>query len=418
MKKLLLVIDDEDRVKILKPIVMNDFIIESTTDPHKGLEMAKTLKPDLIILDLVMPGLSGYEVIEKLKEIPDIKDIPIIIVSSLSEATDRVKAYDMGACDFITFPYDPVEINALFRLHMKHCKYHQDLKDKNKKLFVAVKQAHEANISKSNFLANMSHELRTPLHAIRGFSNLIHKKFEKLFNELEKLDDPEILDLLSKCFSPNHKIWKKQVSRWLYRINDNQNRQLNLVNDLLDLAKLESGKTYYNFKIGDLLERTLKVLERLQPMIEEKSLSITIKPSIVDTRACFDRKKIGRVIENVIGNAVKFAPKGGNIGVCIDNYLKHQKQEMVKITIKDDGIGIPENELNLVFDQFFQSSITKTGAGGTGLGLPICREIIKAHNGSITVKNAEEGGAVFTITLPRRKQSTDEDDKPIQKQIS
>lgn len=239
----------------------------------------------------------------------------------------------------------------------------------------AKEQAEAGNKTKSEFLANMSHELRTPMHAIIGFSKLGIKKIDKWDKE-------------------------KQIDN-LDEIRDSGEHLLGLLNELLDLSKLESGKMTFDMVNSNMIDTVNKVLKELYALIEQKRLIIEFTKDSDEIMAEFDPFRIAQVIRNLLSNSIKFTPEGKKIRIRV----RQDNDKNVEIAVSDDGIGIPSSELTKVFDKFIQSSKTKTGAGGTGLGLSICKEIIECHNGIIFASNNEDGGATFTFTIPGKQQT-------------
>jgi signal transduction histidine kinase len=244
-----------------------------------------------------------------------------------------------------------------------------------------------ANQAKSEFLANMSHELRTPMHAILSFSELGQKRLE---------------------VAPLNKL-----GGYFDHINQSARRLLNLINDLLDLAKLESGRMEFHIARNDLSKVLDRCLTELEPSILEKGLTQVVQSTDCSTQAEFDGLRIGQVITNLLGNAIKFSPKGKAIHIRIqtDTLPAGRRKEdagnvpALRVSIQDEGAGIPEGEEEAIFDKFTQSSKTKTGAGGTGLGLAISKEIIEGHRGRIWAGNAPQGGALFHFVIPVAAQS-------------
>lgn len=261
---------------------------------------------------------------------------------------------------------------------LKH--HHDNLQDTVNKRTIELKKALDqaqlakdeaeyANQLKSEFLANMSHELRTPMHAIINFSRIGAKRIDR---------------------------WEKEKQLENYeKISLSGERLSNLLNDLLDLSKLESGAIDYemrNYNIDSLLN---SVISEVNILADNKSLKIRSQGKDKQLNAECDKDKIHQVILNLLSNAIKFTPESKNITISHSIF-----EGKLKVSISDEGIGLPEDELEAVFNKFIQSSKTKTGAGGTGLGLAICKEIIEAHQGRIWAKNNAEGGAIFIFTIP------------------
>ncbi|GAH31182.1 unnamed protein product, partial [marine sediment metagenome] len=242
-------------------------------------------------------------------------------------------------------------------------------KEVEAKLLVAVREAETANQAKSEFLANMSHELRTPLHSILGFASFGIKKYANAKPE-------KLLDYFSRI---------KQSGKTL----------LELLNELLDLAKLESRKLKFVFEPTNLALLVNSVTNEFYTMLSEKNLAVQHEVSNFNEQVTLDAEKIKQVLRNLLNNAIKFSPDGGAIDVAIG-----RTDNSVRVSVRDQGPGIPPDELEAVFDKFMQSSKTMTGAGGTGLGLAICQEIVAAHKGRIWAENRPEGGAVFSFEIP------------------
>lgn len=248
------------------------------------------------------------------------------------------------------------------------------LKEMEKEKISHFKNAKEtaelANRNKSQFLANMSHELRTPMHAINSFSKLGAKK---------TLDD--------------------KAKDYFEKIYISGDRLTRLLDDLLDFSKLEAGKLEGNFAVNDLCKTINHVVNDVSSLLKEKS--IKIKYSGCSTYTChYDEKLIERVIMNLVSNAIKFSPPNSSIEI---NSQLIQHEGAIQISVIDNGVGIPKEELSDVFHSFVQSSKTKTQAGGTGLGLAISHEIIELHNGEIWAESpvhGRESGAAFFFKLP------------------
>ena len=238
--------------------------------------------------------------------------------------------------------------------------------------------ANQANQFKSEFLANISHELRTPMHGILSFADFGLENYATASHEK-----------LEKYFS---------------HIKISGMRLLSLLNDLLDLAKLESGQLELNYSPSSLNLITERCIAEQKSRLIELDKNITWLPESISGVGVFDEELIGQVITNFLSNAIKFTPGGAAIELLIEKTELEinidQKIPALLFLIRDDGEGLQEDEFELLFDKFKQSSANKSQKGGTGLGLSICKEIIEAHSGSISAENHFDGGAIFKFVIP------------------
>lgn len=234
-------------------------------------------------------------------------------------------------------------------------------------LLAAKDRAEEANRAKSEFLANMSHELRTPMHAILSYADIGIEKVGRVSVE--------------------------KAATYFERVRSSGQRLLVLLNGLLDLSKLESGTVELQLCEAQLGPSIQQLLDSYRPLMDKKRLSLHVDAPGVVLRA--DHDKLSQVLHNLLGNAIKFSPDGGAIRLRVVPL-----DGEVEVRVEDEGPGVPDDELESVFDKFVQSSTTKTGAGGTGLGLAICRDIIRLHGGRIWAEHGSPCGAAFCFRLP------------------
>jgi len=238
----------------------------------------------------------------------------------------------------------------------------------------AMHSAEAASAAKSEFLRNMSHEFRTPLHALISFSS---------YGIREHLSAPAA-----------------QIKQYFELIQSGANRLSKLVDEVLDLARLEHGEHVFSFTRSDLRDAISASMEMMRSLAQDKHITLQCQADEQAAYTVCDQDKIVQVITNLLGNAVKFSPQGGTITLALQRANLHD-QPAISISVIDQGIGIPEEEKEMIFESFKQSSRTNTGAGGTGLGLSICRRIVEAHNGSIWAENnVPPPGAHVTFVIP------------------
>ncbi len=370
----ILVVDDDPMLRNLIKLRLKrrGYVVHEADDGEQAVSVFKQCLPEVVLMDANMPGVDGFTATRAIKSLPEAKNIPIIMVSGLEDDESVDRAFSVGAVEYITKPICwPLLIHRLANI----CAATQAKQE----IMQAKLNADRANQSKSEFLANMSHELRTPMHAILSFASMGE---EKVFDA-----KPE------------------KLQQYFSRISESGQRLLALLNDLLDLSKLEAGAVQCHFKPNNVVKIVDTVLQEMSALIKDKKVTVIHDNEEVDARAVCDSEKIMQVVRNLLSNAIKFTPAGRRIFLqyspsTVPAAKSTRQIPALALRVIDQGIGIPEDELSSVFDKFVQSSKTKTGAGGTGLGLAICREIIDRHEGIISASNNEYGGATFEIKIP------------------
>ena len=307
--------------------------------------------------------------------------------------TIEVRGTPLPGGGFVTIYTDITERKAAEAELVRHRDHLQEMvAERTADVVVAKEAAERASEAKSEFLANMSHELRTPMHSVLSFAGLGEEKARAA--EQEKL------------------------AHYFQRIHQSGSRLLGLLNDLLDLSKLEAGMMRVELTEQDIVPLVREAVTESEGWAAKRSIRLNVVSETANTLAPIDTGRFGQVIRNLLSNAIKFSPDQGTVEVVFSSAslgpgrraTDPDNVPALQIEIRDNGPGIPEDELEHIFDKFVQSSKTKTGAGGTGLGLAICREIVHAHRGTILACNNSSGGASLIVTLPQSVHLADRGD--------
>ncbi|MFC1901485.1 ATP-binding protein [Chloroflexota bacterium] len=331
---------------------------------------------DAIVTDIRLPDVGGMEILELAKETNP--DAAVIMMTGYASMETAVDAVNQGAYAYFVKPVNPDELkttiaNALRqqRLSQENKRLVDSLQHSNKLLHDANEELKKATQAKSAFMANMSHELRTPLNVIIGFSELMLDEVPGAINEEQR---QSLNDILS---SGKH--------------------LLALINDILDLSKIESGKMELKLRNFSLLNLTEAMKRVMTPMLTPKKQNLEIDVKEVAAIAYGDKDKLRQVLHNLLSNATKFTPDGGQLRVEATS-----NDDFSQVSVTDSGVGIPAEDQEKIFEPFCQldNSLTRE-KGGTGLGLAIARQIVESHGGRIWVNSKYGRGSRFTFTLPR-----------------
>jgi len=398
LKGNILIVDDiPENLKVLSTMLAKQgYKIRPAINGKIALQLVRFIPPDLILLDIMMPEMDGYEVCGHLKADEKTRNIPVIFISALSETFDKVKAFSAGGVDYVTKPFQSAEVLARIETHLNLQNLQKSLEKKNKLLeqeIVVRKRAEEtaqaANRAKSAFLSNTSHELRTPLNGILGYAQILRREHNLTTTQI---------DGLNIIYKSGHHL-------------------LTLINDILDLARIEAGKLALYPAPTNLPNFLDGVVGMMQMAAQQKALQFIFDvpkdlPIAVET----DEKRFRQVLLNLLGNAVKFTDKGSITlrVLCVD-----KKWDSIRFEVQDTGVGMTPEQAKKIFQPFEQVGDEKKQREGTGLGLSITHQLVNLMGGDLKVSSVPGKGSTFwfEIHLPVLEESNLEQQTMKNKQV-
>ncbi len=356
----ILIVDDMPKnIQLLGSILKNELIdIEFATSGQEALEWLRAKKFDLVLLDIMMPEMDGFEVCSRIKQNPETEDIAVIFITAKTDIQSIIQGFELGAVDYLTKPFNKNELIARVKTHLTL--------QRQKKLL------EQENDLKDKLFSIIGHDLRAPVGNIKAYIDaFLHSGFEISEETRALLND---LSALSE-------------------------QAFTLLENLLFWAKNQSGKINCNPRRNNLNEIIENAILLIQHQAKKKSISI-IRPDDKKAEAFFDAEQIAIVLRNLLSNAVKFTQLGGEIRIEIKP-IKQDEKDYIRIEIADNGIGIIEEDLKRLFDK--KTHFTTYGTNnekGSGLGLHLCKEFVEMNGGAIGATSEPGKGSVFYFTVP------------------
>jgi len=353
--RILLVDDNADMREYVKRLLSERWQVETAANGAIALNLIQQQLPDLVLSDVMMPEVDGFQLLNALRADPVTKSIPIILLSARAGGAATIEGLEAGADDYLIKPFSARELIARVGTQLQMSR---------------LRQEQSANRFKDEFLMTVTHELQAPLVAILGWSRLLQ----------------------TKSFD------QTTMTRALSTIERHAMIEAKLVKDLLDVSSILSGKLRLKSQLVDLVSLVQNVVATFREAAQAKTIQLVETISNVALgNVLADGDRLRQIIANLLHNAIKFTPKGGQVDIRLE-YLG----SVAQITVADTGIGIAPDFLPQVFNRFSQAEVpSRYSPGGVGIGLAIARQLVELHHGTIEVASEGEGrGATFTVKLP------------------
>lgn len=373
-QKILIVDDEERNIKLLRAYLMtNQYEVVEASNGEEALKMVNDSNPDLVLLDVMMPGIDGFEVCKRLKQDDKTQMIPVIMVTALSGKNERIRALEVGVDEFLSKPVNRIELLVRVKSLLRIKSYYDQLLNSYEEITLKNEKLKELEGVREGLTHMIVHDLNNPLTAILGNLEII--KFDK-----ENLSETQ-LDGIEKCLN--------------YCADTRQ-----LIQGILDVHRMEKGKLQPKKELTNMTKMLADLMEQFVARAKMDQISLTFSNSGEVPSVRIDPNLIKRVIANLMSNAIRHSPEGEEIDVTT-GFLAEKRS--VVFSVKDNGNGLAPEYHQSVFDKFEQVELKDSGvkAGTGGLGLAFCKMAVEAHGGEIWVESEGNGkGATFSFIIP------------------
>lgn len=356
---ILIVDDNSNNLKVVAGVLKGEgYKFRMAKSGAQALSVLDKTQPDLILLDIQMPEMDGFETCVKIKKNKELAGIPIIFLTANTDADSISKAFEVGGVDFVTKPFNSDELLARIATHIKLKKQAEELVFQNK--------------TKDKFFSIISHDLKNPLSTVIGFSELLDKNYANLDNV--------------------------DIKKFIHYIHESSKFSVEILNDLLTWSRIQGGSLKSEKTNCNLSQILSSNIEGHIPQAQAKNILFSFDFDD-ELPVCADEKMISTVIRNLISNAIKFTPNGGNIFVSSKSKVVNNKR-VIETKICDSGVGMSYDQLNKLFK--IEHNVTSKGTNneaGTGLGLVLCKEFMTQNDGEIRAESELEVGSKFIFNL-------------------
>jgi len=369
-RPVLLVVDDNADIRTyIAGCLTDEYLLIKARDGRDGLEKVHKFKPDLVISDVMMPNMNGYQLCTAMKSDPTVNHIPVILLTSKASLEDKITGLEAGSDDYIAKPFSAKELRARVHNLLRLSEQQKTLKHLNEELTDTNEALIEASETKTTLLNMASHDMKNPLTAIREFSNILKEELG------DDLPQSELLDLI-------------------YTASD---QMLHQITQLLDSAALESGKLMMDNVPVNVIAVAEEVVRRNKKQAERKEQRLILTHSGQDDLVIeADTQRLIDAMDNLISNAIKYSPLGKDIHVTVS-----RAEQGIRFVVQDEGPGLTETDMERIFGKFQKLSARPTGGeSSTGLGLSLVKQIVERHNGKVWVDSHQGTGSTFTMEFP------------------
>ncbi|MBI2944470.1 MAG: hybrid sensor histidine kinase/response regulator [Candidatus Wallbacteria bacterium] len=369
--KLVMIVDDTPaNLKLLEGMLIErGYSVRAFPSGQLAVQAAQREPPDLILLDVMMPGIDGFTTCRQLKADPLTREIPVIFLSSLSETTDKLKAFTAGGVDYITKPFQTEEVAARVSTHLALLGARRELDQRNRQLEASLSRQAELEKMRDDLVHMMVHDMRSPLMGIQG-------NLSFLSEDLQGNPEPEVRQAVDAATGA-------------------ATRLVDMVSAMLDVSRLESQQMPVSLREADLAVVVKQAIDGLGALTRKCALEVRSPAS--GLAASCDPDLTARVVANLLGNALKFTPSGGAITVELA-----ESGACARVSVIDTGPGIPPEWHRRIFEKFGQvSGEDRKVKHSTGLGLAFCKLAVEAQSGTIGLTSTDSRGSTFWFELPR-----------------
>ncbi len=376
---MILIVDDVPKnIQVVGTILKKEgYRLAFAKSGKMALDLTRKTRFDLILLDILMPEMDGFEVCERLKSDPATRDIPVMFLTAKTEPEDILKGFEIGAVDYITKPFNSAELLARVRTHL-------DLKFSRENLGRANRELRTLNATKDKFFSIIAHDLRNPIQNLLLSSEILKIGFGNF-------EDDKIKD-------------------YIERFHRNSKNIAELLRNLLDWSRSQQGKIQCKPHTVDLHLLVNDAILLLKYQADSKGIRV-LSDIKEETFVYADKEMIKTVLRNFLSNAVKFTPAGGAVNITASAPAPGQDRELIEVAVEDTGVGISRKDMEKLFRIDTQITTPGTaGEKGTGLGLVLCREFVEKNNGTVQVESTPGKGSRFVFTLPVKPGTAGGDD--------